>query len=314
MAEMKKLSLFLLPLLTLLLLYGCEKKSKILAPQDQISRVDISLSNFLNVGDTADYALWAVYGPATDEQTDSIGRFTVNDQGVPSQTQFDTPLGTLQQAVNLVISIEHADSTIDSASVYRILAAKLRANNAIFSLGTEYLFNFEFSMATAQYQVFAEPGTDSIKGIWFMTGFTDTTQEAGFDLPDAPARWRYEAFVGVNNRSFSTGYFIKSNGPDQSNIYGSTDSTKKMLTFPFPGENIQVDTSGVPLNIDLRGAEVVVLIHPPVPPFSGPPFPPVNVFRGTIPTDAQQGHIYQLDNTSETFPGGSAEVEVKLFE
>jgi hypothetical protein len=315
MTEMKKISFILLPLLTLLLLYGCEKKSKILAPQDQISRVDISLSNFLNVGDTADYALWAAYGPTTDEQTDSIGRFTVDDQGIPSQSSFDVALGTIQQAVNLIISIENADSSIDSASVYRIMAAKLRANNATFSLGTEYLFNFDFSMATAQYQVFAEPGTDSIKGIWFMTGFTDTTHEAGFNLPAVPtSRWKYDVFISVNGQSYSTGFFTNPNIADQSNIYADTSKTKLMPTFSFPGENFQVDTSGVPLNIDLRGAQVIVLIHPPVPPFSGSPFPPLEIFRGTIPADAQPENIYQLDNTSETLPGGSAEVEVKLFE
>ncbi len=310
---MKKISIFLVFLFILVCLNSCDKKTKVLAPQNQLTQIDLSITGLDNLGSDADYALWSEYGPSTAQETDFIGRFTVDNQGAPSQSLFNVPLGVIQKTVNLVISIENADSTLDSASVYQVIASKLKANSGTFSIGTEYLLNFDASQALGQYQVLTAPGTDSIQGIWFMTGFTDTTRAAGLELPDALPRWRYEAYVIVNGDSFPTGYFTKASAADAQNIYGSTDPAKLIPTFAFPGENIQVDTSGAALNIDLRGAEVVVNILPPVPPFSMQPFK-LTMFKGTIPTNAQPDNIYQLNNTSDTFPGGKAEVIIKLFE
>ena len=67
------------------------------------------------------------------------------------------------------------------------------------------------------------------------------------------------------------------------------------------------------LNIDLRGAEVIIKIIPPIPDFSEKPFELI-MFRGAIPTNATENTIYHLNNNSEDFPGGNADLIIKMFE
>lgn len=309
---MKQMAIIGMILLVFLMLFNCEKKAELLAPQDQETKIELALTGLNNLGSNAQYNLWATYDSSKVEIARLIGQFTTDDQGVLSQNVFDVNLGIIQRTNTLVISIEEADSIPPEPSVYRIIAAKLKANAGSFSVGDDYLLAFDVTQANGFYQISKPQGSDSVKGIWFMKGETDTTKEAGLELPEAPVRWSYKAYVIIGSDSFSTGIFTKPGIADGQNIYG--DPNQPMTTYPFPGENFQVDPqTGNNLNIDLRGAEVVVEIIPPVPTSAKKPFRLI-MFKGTIPANAAVNTTYPLMNNSATFPGGTAKVIIKLFE
>ncbi|MEJ2634078.1 MAG: hypothetical protein P8184_02150 [Calditrichia bacterium] len=234
--------------------------------------------------------------------------FTVDDQGNISNDLFDVKLGLIQQTNTLVISVEEKDSLPSEASNYRIIAAKLRANVGNFSVGDDYLLGKDLSTVTAHYQVVKAEGSDAVRGIWFMVG--DTLKEAGMDLPDISiSGWRYESFAVVNSDTFSMGTFSSPAGPDRRNDYGDG-----LQEYPFPGENFLTDpATGQDLNLDLRGAEIIVKIIPPFPGYSNKIFN-LEIFKGTVPNDAAENTDYQLENNNATFPGGTAKLIVKLYE
>lgn len=309
---MKQMTIIGMIVSVFLLLFNCEKKAELLSPPDQETKLELALSGLNNLGTNAQYNLWAIYDSSKVEIAKLLGQFTTDNQGMLSKSVFDVHLGIIQRTNTLIISIEEADSIPPVPSVYRILAAKLKANNGSFSIGDDYLLAFDITQASGYYQILKPQGSDSVKGIWFMKGETDTTKEAGLQLPEAPLRWSYKAYVIVGGDSFSIGVFTKPGIADGQNIYG--DPNQPMTTYPFPGENFQIDPqTGNSLNIDLRGAEVVVEIIPPVPNYAKAPFSLI-MFKGTIPVNAAVNTTYQLTNNSATFPNGTASVIIKLFE
>lgn len=286
---------------------GCGKKTEILAPDQQVTRIQFNLSGVEDPGSSAKYSMWGAYDSANVSLTKFIGDFGLDNQGNPNPGIFNVKLGVIQKTTTLVISIEHVDSLPQEASNSKVLAAKLVANNATFSIGDEYLMDFNESTATGVYQVIQASGSDSVKGIWFMTG--DTMKEAGLELPKVISGWKYEGYVILNGDSLPTGYFGNPGAADAENKYGLN-----LPVFPFPGENFEIDpVDSTNLNIDLRGAEVIIKIIPPLPDFSEQPFELI-MFQGTIPMDASENTIYQLNNNSESFPGGNAELIIKMFE
>jgi hypothetical protein len=253
-----------------------------------------------------------VYDSSKVEITELLGQFTTDNQGVLSQTVFEVNLGVIQKTSTLLLSIEEADSVPPVASIYRILAAQLKANDGNFSVGDDYLLDFEITQANGYFQILAPQGSDSMKGIWFMSGETDTTKQAGLELPEAPSHWSYQPLVIAGGDTFPTGVFTNPAAADGDNQY--SDPNQPMPTFPFPGENFQIDPeTGNSLNLDLRGAEILVNIIPPVPTYSQQPFN-LTIFKGTVPSDPTMNSTYQLTNNSNTFPGGTATVIIKLFE
>jgi hypothetical protein len=304
---MKNITFFLISLVIFLYLSTCGERTKVLNPQDQETKIRIDLTGFGTLGTAAQYNMWAVYDSANVEVMKYLCDFIVDDQGTLSQTVFNINLGIIQKATTLVISIEQADSIPAEASVYRIIAAKLVANSGEFSVGDDYLLKFDLGQALASYQILKTVGSEAVRGIWFMTG--DTTKEAGIVLPDAPSRWKYESFAIVSGDTLSMGTFGSPGKPDSHNDYGNG-----LPIYPFPGENFLKDPStGNDLNVDLRGEEIFIKITPPYPSYAQEPFELV-IFKGTIPTDAIENTTYQLNNNSDTFPGGTIKVIIKIFE
>ena len=285
----------------------CGKKTEILSPDQQVTRLQFSLDGVNDPGSDAKYSMWAAYDSAKVPLTKFIGDFTIDGQGNATPNAFDVKLGTVQKTTTFVTSVEHADSTPQEASTYKILAAKLVANSGTFAVGDEYLLDFDESMATGSYQVIQANGSDSVKGIWFMIG--DTAKEAGLGLPEAAAGWTYAGYVRINGSTYSTGDFYNPAAPDAGNPYNLS-----LPTFPFPGENYEINPAdSTKLNLDLRGAQVMIKITPPLPSFAETPYDLI-MFEGTIPLDATENVIYQLDNTSESFPHGNAQLIIKMFE
>jgi hypothetical protein len=304
---MKKMIVIIFIFLYLSLQSGCGKKTEILAPDQQVTRIQFNLSGVKDPGANAVYYMWAAYDSAKVPLTKFIGDFRIDNQGNSSPSIFDVKLGIIQKATTLVTSIEHVDSLPQEASNSKVLAANLVANHANFSIGDEYLLDFNEASATGSYQVIQARESDSVKGIWFMTG--DTLKEAGLDLPEAAPGWRYEGYVVVNGDSFPTGFFYNPGTADRESKYGLN-----LPTFPFPGENFEIDpVDSTNLNIDLRGAEVIIKIIPPVPDFAEKPYELI-MFLGTVPMDASENNNYQLINNSEGFPSGNAELIITMFE
>ncbi len=300
-------------LVILIMAFACDEND-LLSPEEQQSSMTISLYGLQTPAPNARYVLWAVYDSSKIDVYTQIDSFKVDANGTLNK-KYDMNLGLLQKMHTLLITMETKD-TVKTPSSYWVLAAKIKANMATFSVADDYLLKFDMAAATDTFRVEKAENADRIVGIWFVKG--DSILEAGIQLPDIPASlplWKYTSYIVKDGKRYDMGNFTSPAKPDDSNLYGDP-------SYPFPGENFLKDpNTGSNLDLDLRGAEVYVEILPPTIKYdadgdgnkeSYPPFQLI-MFKGQIPQDAQPGVAYTLENNSATFPGGSVEIDINLF-
>ncbi|MHB2154108.1 hypothetical protein ACX8XN_06895 [Calditrichota bacterium GD2] len=288
------------------------QKNDLLSPDEQQTSLKINLHGLQTPAPNARYVLWAVYDSAKIDLYAQIDSFKINNDGQLLDMDYNLNLGVLQKMHTLLVTMETEDS-LTQPGLYSILAAKIKANQAAFSIGDDYILKFDVSAATDTFQVVKAENSDKIVGIWFVKG--DSIYEPGIELPEAVGLWKYTSYIVKDGKRYDMGAFTSPDKPDDSNIYGEA-------SFPYPGENFLKDPeTGEDLDIDLRGAEVYVEIIPPAIRYdadgdgekeSYPPFQLI-MFKGQIPQDAQPGVEYALENNSATFPGGSVEININLF-
>jgi len=340
---MKKLH-FILAVFLLLAFFGC-KENKILSPDQRITEVQINMQGLQNLGADFWYEAWIIYEQNNSKVYKSIGVFTVDDNGVLSQTVFDVNLGYLQLAKGVLISIEQDSipgmyfrtkvippdsSTIDTIkapSSDRILAATIAANDGNFLVDDPFMLKFDFSAASGTY-LLATPtdstNADPKRGLWFVNkdttvsnidstgthGDTTISYVQGLNLPVVPSNWHYEGWVKYNGTVLPTGNFTDPGAADDSLFYG--DSTGKAL--PFPGDDFLVpDTVTTQLPPDLSGLEIGINLVPPYPPKANPPFLLVPL-KATIPANAQADKVYRLENNTVNFPQGQLKLKIDIYE
>ena len=330
-------TIFLIMLITSLSFVGC-KEDELLSSGAQESKISIELKGLEDLGSTHWYEAWVKYDSAAIEITKTIHVFT--SDGGDIRFTVDVPLGILQKGKAVIITIEDDDvpgarfirnaqgdiiDTVYAPSDYRILAAKIVANNGSFSLGDDFLLKHDFDNATMSFVL--DTPTDGVgnnpkSGLWFInyeiTEITDTTGAvigydttlvAGLDLPDLPDGWTYEGWVMFNQDSVSTGKFISAEGADDGNPYSGPQAA-----YPFPGEDFLTNApSGITFPTDLSGKEVLVTLVPPYPEESKPPYK-TTVFKGVVPSDASPKTVYTIGSNSESFPGGSLSIQINIYE
>ena len=288
------------------------KKSQLLDPDKQETSLDVTLKGLNAPAPIARYVLWAVYDSAKIELYSQIDSFEIAGNAQSIALHYDMNLGVLQKMTTLLVSMETEDS-LTKPSDYKVLAAGLKANTGTFSIGDDYLLKFDVATATATYKLVKSDSSDNIIGIWFVKG--DSTLEPGLSLPDAKGLWKYTSYIIKDGKRYNMGDFVSADGSDASNEYGER-------VYKYPGENFEKDpTTGQPLKMDLRGAEVYVEIIPPTIYYDSngdgqkeayPPFKLV-MFKGQIPQDATVNTEYQLENNSASFPTGTATININLF-
>ena len=307
-------------LIILILIFAC-KKNDLLSPEEQQSLLKVNLQGLQAPAPNARYVLWAVYDSAKIELYTQIDSFEVNGDGQLIDMEYNLNMGVLQKMHTLLITQETEDS-LTKPSLYSVLAAKIKANQATFSVGDDFLLKFDLAAATDTFQVVKAENSDKIVGIWFVKG--DSVFEPGLQLPDINALsqksdytklWKYSSYIVKDGKRYDMGTFTNPEKPDDANIYGDA-------SFDYPGENFLKDPdTGANLDMDIRGAEVYVEIIPPTIKYDAdgdgkkeeyPPFKLI-MFKGQIPQDAKPGVEYSLMNNSDTFPGGTVEININLF-
>ncbi len=318
--------------LVFMILTGCEKND-ILSSEKQISAVELNISGLQDLGDSAWYELWLVGASGTN----SVGVFSVDQQGLLSQNRFEMNLGYLQEAMEFLLTVEEDDvpgmrftetlllpdsliivDTLLTESIYLIASAMIQANQAPLSIGNESVLDFDFTQAAGTYML-ATP-TDTMvtetSGIWFVndTSAAMDSKMAGLTLPKVPARWTYEGWVVFNGTPVSTGQFSNPMAADRQALY-SGDSLA--WGYGFPGEDFIKDDllTGITFPADLSGKQVYITLTPPHPANANVPFT-LTVLNATVPAGGQADMVYEMNQAirSEPLMMSSLEIDIKLYE
>ena len=75
------------------------EENLVLDPVDQISQVSLHFDGLQSQGDSLWYEAWIIYDESDTKK--SIGVFQIDDQGNPSPSTFQVPLGYLQMTKSL---------------------------------------------------------------------------------------------------------------------------------------------------------------------------------------------------------------------
>ncbi len=298
-------------LVVVFLSVSCEKND-LLSPQEQETSLSVTIYGLDALGPGARYVLWTVYDSSKVEVFSEIDSFKVTGTDQSFEKTYDLNMGLLQKLNTILLSAETEDS-LTAPGNYRVLAAKVKANEGTFSVGDDYLLKFDITKATGSFKVTTDEASGRVVGVWFVKG--DTLLEPGLDLPKAKGLWKYTAYVIKDGKRYDMGNFIDPADKDLSNAHGTP-------SYAYPGENFLVDPeTGDSLNVDLSGGEVYVEIIPPTLQYDSngdgqkEEFPPFQLimFKGQIPQNATPGNDYELVNNSSSFPGGTIKININLF-
>jgi hypothetical protein len=324
---MKKL--ILLVIFAIVTVWSC-KNNEVLSPADQVTKVDLEVNGMQNLGGSFWYEGWLIWGDL-NEFHQSVGVFTVNEQGQLSQTAFQTSLGYLQQAQKFLITIEADDvpgyivtsrdeggttvyDSVEGPSAYQIMGAVFKGNFGSLAAGHLIFFDFEFSQASGTCLLDTPTdtsGSNPKSGIWFVNKDTSNAIVSGLNLPVVVGGWIYEGWVDVNGVLLSTGSFFNPGIKDQSNQFCDPAGTP----YAFPGEDFLVNPpAGVTFPLDLSGRNVLIELRPAYPVDCNPPFSMLQLLSVTIPGNAQPQTIYELENNATSLPSGTVSINTKLYE
>ena len=242
------------------------------------STLSINLTGLENLGTDYKYEGWIIVEGAPV----STGLFTVNDSGVPSQTNFTVNTVQLATATKFVLSIEPTIDIDPAPSDTKILAGDFSGNNA--SVNSNVVA--DFSSAEGTY-ILATPtdGTNNneFSGVWFLDNSSGSAV-TGLTLPTLAPGWKYEGWAVINGAPVSTGTFTDASIADEN---AATSPFKgNMGDGPgYPGEDyIQNAPIGLTFPTDLKGMTIVVSVEP-FPDNSASPFT-LKPLAHMVPTSA----------------------------
>lgn len=256
----------------------------------------LNISGLENLGSDYVYEGWIMVSgsPVT------TGRFTVNDNGILSQTSFNLDLDDLDAATAFILTIEKAVGDVPEPSDVHILAGDFSGNSGTLSIDHGAALGNNFSTASGKY-ILATPtngaNNDENSGVWFLD-LSSGSPAVGLSLPTLPAGWKYEGWVVTNGQPVTSGKFTSVTGADE--FDGFSDN---MAGPPFPGEDYLLNApSGLTFPVDLSGGKAVISIEPD-PDNSPNPFL-LKPLVGDIPANAIDHTTYNLGQNLN-FPTGS---------
>ncbi len=234
-------------------------------PGDDMSTLELNFTGLEDLGSDAVYEGWII----VNGNAVTTGTFTVNDQGVPSETSFTVASDDLAAASTFVLTVEPSPDPDPSPSKVHILAGDFSGENASLSIDHMAALADDYSSASGKY-ILATP-TDTVSsneesGIWFLDNSSGSPM-VGLNLPTLPEGWAYEGWVVINGSPVSTGTFTAVDMAD-----GAAPFSGSMAGPPFPGEDF-LNNAPATLSFptDLRGGKAVISIEP-IPDNSAAPF------------------------------------------
>jgi len=261
--------------------------------------VTLNINGLEDLGANYQYEGWLIVGgmPVT------TGTFTVDANGMLSQTIFSVNSSDLIDATTFVLTIEPIPDPIPDPSSTHILAGDFIDFDAPLSVGHPGALGDDYSGIDGKY-ILATPtngdNTDELSGIWFLD-LSSGSPEVGLTLPTLPDGWKYEGWAVISGIPVTTGTFTAVDMVDEADPYSGPDPGP-----PFPGEDFLVNAPpGLTFPTDLSGMTGVISIEPD-PDNSTAPFL-LKPLVGGIPSNAMDHITYMIDsNVANSFPTGTA--------
>ncbi len=255
----------------------------------------LNISGLENLGSDFVYEGWIM----VDGSPKTTGRFTVDENGVLSQTSFTLDIADVNSATTFILTIEPAVGDDPSPSAVHILAGDFSGNSGQLTIGHGAALGNNFANSSGSY-ILATPTDGAMNnensGIWFLD-LSSGSPSVGLSLPTLPAGWKYEGWA-VSGGPISTGKFTSLTTVDEFDGFSGT-----MGGPPFPGEDFLVNApSGFTFPIDLAGGKAVISIEPD-PDNSPNPFL-LKPLVGDIPANALDHTTYDLGQNLN-FPTGT---------
>lgn len=265
---------------------------------DETSTKDLALniSGLENLGSDYVYEGWMI----VDSNPVTTGRFTVNDAGVLSQTNFSVDKEMLSKATTFVLTIEPKNGDVPAPSDVHILAGDFSEKSGSLSISHGAALASDFSSITGNY-ILATPtddlNTNENSGIWFLD-LTSGSPAVGLSLPQLPTGWKYEGWIVKSGIPVSTGKFTSASGIDDFKGFSGVNAGP-----PFPGEDFLLNApAGLTFPLDLSEGKAVISIEPE-PDNSTNPFL-LKPLVGDIPQNAIDHTTYTLGKNL-SFPTGT---------
>jgi len=291
---MKRIELLLIATTIAVLVYGCGDDS---GTSPGTSELTLEFSDLPALGGGFVYEGWLITPDAV-----STGRFTVDEDGVPSESRFAVDTSTATAASAFVLTIEPGTGDVPAPSDTHVVAGGLADNAAVLSIAHAAALGNDFTSAAGEYILAAPTGGEDAPfqyGIWWL--IPGDTPTAGLSLPALPAGWEYEGWVATTEGPVSTGRFIDVAAPDSDGA-GPDAGPDTDAAPPFPGQDF-VD----PPPRDLTAGYTAVISVEPEPDDGPAPFilkPLVHEIGSIMPLDTQTMN----NNAAATSPSGTATV------
>lgn len=272
--------------------------------QPSTANLNLNLQGLESLGPDYVYEGWIM----VDGTPLTTGRFSVNANGVLSQSAFEISSELLMDATKFILTIEPNPDPDPNPSAQKLIAGDFNGGSASLSASTEPAIG-NFSDAAGDFFLRTptdEPvgssnnGNDEY-GVWF--GLPGMPPLASLNLPNLPEGWIYEGWVVGDSGPLSTGTFNALDLMDENAGLPSSFGGTEQLGPPLPGEDFFNNApNGENFPLDLRGRQVVISIEP-VPDNSPAPFV-LKPLAGMAGMDtAPASYMFSLNLSS--FPTGT---------
>jgi len=257
----------------------------------------LSIDGLENLGSDYVYEGWIM----VNNVPQTTGRFSVDDEGNLSQTDFLLNKIDLAVATAFILTIEPAAGDDPAPSKVHILAGDFSGNTGNLTIDHGAALGNDFSTASGAYILATPtdgPMNNENSGIWFLS-LESMSPAAGLILPTLPDGWLYEGWAVIDGVPVTTGKFSMNTGVDMFDDFSSTLNDGP----PFPGEDfIMNPPSELTFPTNLQGGKAVISIEP-VPDNSELPFL-LKPLVGSIPVDATDHTTYGIGKNLN-FPTGT---------
>jgi hypothetical protein len=295
----KKINFAIIALVLIAVFTGCSDNTTTTTSPPQTGNLSLNISGLGDLGSAALYEGWIIVSGSPK----TTGKFSVNSNGMLSQTSFSVNASDLSNATKFVLTIEPEPDPSPNPSGVKIIAGTFSGNTANLTIGDSSAIANDFMSSTGTY-ILATPtngtGNNELSGVWFVDLAGGPHQ--GLDLPLLPPQWKYEGWVVVPGHSaLSTGKFTDPNAPDEAAPYSGS-----MSGPPFPGEDLLMNApSGYIFPTNLQGGRFVITVEPNPDNSTSPFF--LKPLSGMAPSNAMDHTNYPMDNNASTNdPTGTA--------
>ena len=173
----------------------------------------LNISGLENLGSDFVYEGWII----VDGSPITTGRFSVNDTGNLSKTNFNLDISALEAASTFVLTIEPAVGDDPAPSNVHILAGNFLGNSGQLSIEHGAALANNFSTVNGKY-ILATPtngsNTDENSGVWFLD-LASGAPAIGLSLPILPTGWKYEGWVVTDGIPVTSGKFSSASTFDE---------------------------------------------------------------------------------------------------